>query len=316
MKYSLTVFDSIFDNKTHKRLDFESWQDFEKLLYRLAKMPGYKAKKGEMKKSSSLISPAIYQPNSTRANANVIAWAGWAALDVDSYEGDMQEGLAQYKDYHFVCYSTASSTAEKPKFRLVFPLARNVPAESIRHFWYALNKQFNSIGDEQAKDLSRMYYVPAQYPGANNFIFTNTGKRIDPDLLTAKHAYLQKSHSSVFDGIPQSMRDALMEARKERMTNRDIRWTSYRDCPFVSKKLVGEYRSISGIDGSGRYRMIYKIMTSIACNAVKRKYPISPEEISSMVRQLDEETSRIYQRRPLHVEAERAIEYAYAHADQ
>ena len=178
MKYSLTVFDSIFDNKTSKRMDFAEWTDLEKVLYRLSKMPGYKAKRGEMKKSSSLISPAIYQPNSTRANANVIAWAGWAALDVDSYEGDMQTGLAQYQDYHFVCYSTASSTIEKPKFRLVFPLVRHVPAESIRHFWFALNKQFNSIGDEQAKDLSRMYYVPAQYPGANNFIFTNSGKWI------------------------------------------------------------------------------------------------------------------------------------------
>lgn len=315
MSYSLTVFDSIFDNKTEKRLDFETWDDFEKLLYKLSKMPGYKAKKGEKKKSSSLISPAIYQPNSTRANSNVIAWASWAALDVDSYEGNMQQGLEQYKDYYFVCYSTASSTVEKPKFRLVFPLTHQVPAESIRHFWYALNKQFNSIGDEQTKDLSRMYYVPAQYPNAHNFIFTNAGKFVNPHELMAFHQYAQKSTGSILDSLPQHMRDALLEARKERMTNRNVSWNSYKDCPFINKKLLTEYRSIAGIDGSGRYRMIYKLMTSIACNAIKRKYPITARQISTLIRELDNDTARIYQRRPLDVEADRAIEYAYKNAD-
>lgn len=317
MKYSLTVFNSIFDNKTDKRLDFSTWAGFEKLLYQLSNLPGYKAKKGEKKQSSSLISPAIYQPNSTRANSNVTAWASWAALDVDSYEGDMQQGLEQYKNYYYVCYSTASSTVAKPKFRLVFPLTNNVPADQIRHFWYALNKQFNNIGDEQTKDLSRMYYVPAQYPNANNFIFTNKGNGVcmNPHEIISLHPYAQKQSNSILDGLPQHMKDAMLEARKERMTNRDIRWSSYRDCPFLGKKLLTEYRSIAGIDGSGRYRMIYKLMTSIACSAIKRKYPITAKQISAIIRELDNDTAQIYQRRPLDVEADRAIEYAYKNAD-
>lgn len=314
MKYSLTVFDSIFDNKTSKRLDFKDWNDFEKLLYRLAKMPGYKAKKGEKKKSSSLISPAIYQPSSTRANANVTAWASWAALDVDNCNGSLDEILQPYREYYFVCYSTASSTVEKPKFRLVFPLTQHVQAENIRHFWYALNKNFNNIGDEQTKDLSRMYYVPAQYPNAHNFIFTNAGKVINPYDLMALHPYLEKKTGSFMERLPEGIQKAILEMEKERMTNRDISWSSYRDCPFVNKKLINEYRSISGIDGSGRYRMIYKLMTSIACNAVKRKYPISSSEVAELVAELDRDTARIYQKRPLKVEAERAIEYAYRNA--
>lgn len=314
MKYSLTVFDSIFDNKTSKRLDFKEWGDFEALLYRLAKLPGYKAKKGEKKKSSSLISPAIYQPDSTRANSNVTAWASWAALDVDNATGTIESMLAPYREYYFVCYSTASSTVEKPKFRLVFPLTQHVQAESIRHFWYALNKNFNSIGDEQAKDLSRMYYVPAQYPNAHNFIFTNAGKTIDPYELMALHPYLEKKAGSFMERLPDGIQKAILEMEKEKMINRDVSWNSYRDCPFVNKKLVNEYRSISSIDGSGRYRMIYKLMTSIACNAVKRKYPISSTEVAELVAELDRDTARIYQKRPLKVEAERAIEYAYRNA--
>ena len=57
--------------------------------------------------------------------------------------------------------------------------------------------------------------------------------------------------------------------------------------------------------------MIYKIMSSIACNAVKKRYPITGIQIAEMVRDLDRDTARIYQKRPLHTEADRAIEFAY-----
>lgn len=315
MTYSLTVFNSIFDNKTDKRFDYDSWEKFEKVLYQLSTKKGYKAKRGEkVKNASPLISPAVYKPDMTRANANVTAWAGWAALDVDNYTGSMDDITKNHGNY-CVCYSTASSTVEKPKFRLVFPLTHLVPAEKIRHFWYALNKEFGGVSDEQTKDLSRMYYVPAKYPNAHNFIFTITGSILDPNELMAKHAYSEKSGSSFIERLPDKIREAILAHRKEGMTNRDISWNSYRDCPFVNKKLVSEYRSIALIDGSGRYRMIYKIMTSIACNAVKRSYPISSVEVAELIRQLDMDTARIYQQRNLKTEADRAIEYAYKNAN-
>jgi len=314
MTYSFTLFKSIFDNKTKKRMDFKSWEKFEALLYELSKQPGYKAKRCENKKSSPLISPAIYKDETTRANANVIAWAGWAALDVDSYEGKVEDIVEKYKNkYYFVCYSTASSTNAKPKFRLVFPLSHHVPNEKIRHFWYALSKEFNSIGDEQTKDFSRMYYVPAQYPNADNFIFTVKGEFMNPDELMSKHEFTEKSGNSFLDRLPQNIQKEILNIRKESMTNKNVTWSSYRDCPFVNKKLISEYKSIAMIDGSGRYRMIYRIMTSIACNAVKRSYPITAVEIAELIRQLDIETANIYQNRPLKNEADRAIEYAYKH---
>ena len=93
--------------------------------------------------------------------------------------------------------------------------------------------------------------------------------------------------------------------------NSDIRWTNYLDCPFVNKRLVQEYSSIAHVDGTGRYRMFYKIMTSIAINAVKREYPITSNEIAELLRQIDIDNSNIYSNRPLEIEADRAIEYAY-----
>lgn len=297
-------------------MDFANFSEMEKVLYMLSKKPGYKAKRDERgKQSSSLISPAIYTPGATRSNANVTGWAGWCALDIDNYTGRISDIINQYKKYYFVCYSTASSTKEKPKFRLVLPLKRHIPAEKIRHFWYALSKEFNSMGDEQTKDLSRMYYVPAIYPNAYNFIFTVEGEFLDPDVLMASHSYSEKVSSTNFiDRLPEHIQKELLQHRKEAMSTNGIEWSSYRDCPFVNKKLVKEYSAIAHTDGSGRYRMIYKIMTSIACNAVKRKYPITAVQIAELVGQLDAETSGIYQKRNLRMEADRAIEFAYKHA--
>lgn len=324
MKYSLTAFESIFDNKTHRQIHHDSWESFEAMLYKMASIPGYKLKKGERKppkglKASPLITPAVFKENTTRANDNVIEWGGWAALDVDDhkFEGNLKDELnSKYGNYYYVCYSTSSSTIDHPKFRLVFPLTVSVKGNDIKSFWYALNSEFDQLGDKQTKDLSRMYYIPAKYPNANNFIFTNVGDFISPTNLITKHP-MQVTQSSVatfMDRLPTEVQKKVLLHREELLkgqANYDFEWTSYGDCPFVNKKLINDYKAIAYADGSGRYSMIYKIMTSIACNAIKRKYPITPNQIAQLIRELDRDTANIYSKRPLQTEAERALEYAY-----
>ena len=163
MEISLTLFNSIFDNKTTQRLTFKDFNSFDKALYGLSK------RRIKSKKDAPLMSPAQYKPDTTRANANVTEWSNWCAVDVDDfkYEGDLYDNLrTRFGNYMFVCYSTASSTQSFPKFRLVFPLTKNVPAEKIRHFWFALQTELGDLGDKQTKDLSRMYYIPAKYDNA------------------------------------------------------------------------------------------------------------------------------------------------------
>jgi hypothetical protein len=314
MMYSLTIFKSLFDNKTDKRVDLKDWQAFESMLYKLSTMPGYKAKRGENKKSSPLISPAVYQPDTTRANRNVIEWAGWAAIDVDDhkFEGDLENELRKrFGSWYYVCYSTASSSNTLPKFRLVFPLTTSVPASKIRHFWYALNTELDSIGDRQTKDLSRMYYVPAKYPGANNFIFSNHGSFIDPDELMSRHEYTEKQviGNSFFDRLPEELQSKVIAHRRNQLVNTtNIKWNSYRDCPFVNKKLIADYMTISE---TGWYAKMYQFMVSVAANAIKQQYPITSVEIATLCKELDADTGNWYQNRPLKLESERAIEYAY-----
>ena len=292
-------------------MDLTDWQQFVDLLFDLSKI------KRNGKRDAQLMSPAIYKPDTTRANVNVDSWAGWAAVDIDDYQvkGDLKDDLFnRFGNWEYICYSTASSTNMAPKFRVVFALTRNIWDHEIRHFWFALNTELKSVGDKQCKDLSRMYYIPAAYAGANNFIFSNIGVYIDPEQLISKHPYTEKRGSSFMDRLTPEMQAQVIEHRKNKMENTNFNWSGYRDCPFINKNHIKEWFAISGIDNSGRYAMIYKIMVSTAMSAIKRQYPISSYEIEQLVRELDNETTRRYEKRPLNVEADRAIEYAYKNA--
>lgn len=305
--YSLTLFKSIFDNKTEKSMSFDSLEKFEQLFYDLSKQPGYKPKKGDFRQGSPLISPASYKSNTTRKNVNVIQWNRWAALDVDEYDTTFEDALRSFEEHYFICYSSASSTREKPKFRIVLPLTNNVQVDKIRHFWYALNKEFNSLGDKQTKDLSRMYYVPAQYPNANNFIFTNKSKFLNPNEIMEKHDFVNGFRSNFMDTIPEHIRVELEAHRKNQLTNTSIVWSNYRNCQFVNKAMITQYQTITE---TGWYAKMYQIMVSIASNAIKSKYPITPEEIAILCKEIDMDTGNWYQNRPMVMEASRALSYA------
>ena len=317
MNYSLTIFKNTFDNKTHRVQNFDTWADFESLLYSLYNKKGIKGGK----ESSPLISPSLYEEGTTRSNRNVHSWGGFCMLDVDAFHlpstDNNIEPVTRLKEelfkmfgaYQYICYNTASSRPEQPKFRLVFPVTRRVELKDLPHFWFAMNKQFGELGDEQTKDVSRMYYVPAQYPDALGFIFSNEGVHVDPDMLMNKHSYVETQGKTLLERLPPALQKAVIEHRKNSLSNTDVSWTSYRDCPFFPKRMVLEYRAITG---TGWYYKMYQIMIAVAGSAVKRGYPISAKQIADMCQELDNETGQWYGSRPLEREADRALEYIYS----
>lgn len=299
---SLTIFDNIYDNKTNKRMDYTSFDEFEAILYKLSESTKYPTKQ-----DAPLLSPAIYQPDTTRANDNVVGWGGFGILDIDDYEGDLKDIESKYDKYRYVCYSTASSTVESPKFRLVFPLTCNVDKDDIKHFWFALNKEIGDIADAQTKDLSRMYYVPAKYKDSFNFIFSHNGEVMNPNDLMEKYPYV-KPNQTMFDRFPEAIQKALLERKRNELKNTNYTWTSYQDCPFVNKKQIDEYK---GITGTGWYSKMYQIMLTTAGNAMSKGYPITPKEIEYICRDLDTDTGGWYLKRDLEKEAARAIEFVF-----
>lgn len=283
-------------------MDYGSFDEFEKVLYKLSESTKYPTKK-----DAPLISPAIYLPESTRANENVVAWGGFGILDVDDYEGQMQDIEKKYSQYRYVCYSTASSTIENPKFRLVFPLTQSVVKDDIKHFWFALNKEIGDIADAQTKDLSRMYYIPAKYKDSFSFIFSHDGDIMDPNEIMEKHPYVKRD-GDFFSRLPEAIQRGLIEHKRGQLNNTNYEWTGYQDCPFVNKQQIQEYKSITG---TGWYGKMYQIMVSTAGNAMSKGYPITAKEIEYICRDLDNDTGNWYGKRDFEREAERAIEFVF-----
>ena len=304
--YSVTIFKNIYDNKTHRSVQYESWADFVHSFKNMSGKPGSKGGHN----SSPLISPAVYIKNSTRSNRNVMYWSNWVAVDVDDFhvEGNVEKHVRKLcAGYSFVCYSTASSKDSFPKFRLVFPLSSRIEHKHIRHFWFALNSEIEGMADKQTKDLARMFYVPAKYPDAYNFFFTGEGEEIEPKKLMNKWKFEDKLGSSFIDRLDDDIKERIISWRKN-VANASISWTSYKDCPFFPKKMAEEYRTIAQ---TGWYHKMYQIMIATAGNAIKNNYPISAAEIAQMCKELDRETGNWYENRPLELEADGAIEYVY-----
>lgn len=112
-----TLFESLYKTETVNKIDFDSFKEFEKVLYKLA---GISRKD---KKSAYLMSPASYLEGTTRKNDNVTKWGSWCAVDVDDFTGDLKDFLQKKcGKYYFVCYSTASSTEEVLNLDWYFPL--------------------------------------------------------------------------------------------------------------------------------------------------------------------------------------------------
>lgn len=313
MKYQLTVFDNLYDRDTSKLIEARDFDEFESMFYRLSKIEGRKLTKDTPRdvKTSPLISPAVYlEEGATRSNENVTYWGGWACLDVDDYTAPLEEVFSGFMRYRHICYSTASSRPDKPKFRVVIPLTRYVDASEIRAFWYAFNRELGEYGDGQTKDLSRMYYVPAQYPEASNFIFTHhNGPDMDPDSVMRLHPIpAGTGMNRLYDLHPDLLKNALSQLKGG--LKRDITWTSYRDCPFVSREGVRRYALLT----SGWYTGLYKLMISIAMRAVKRGYDLTPYELETLAREIDADNGGWYGSRALQKESVNALEFALTNA--
>ena len=302
--HSLTIFKNMYANDTSRIMSFETWQDFVDLLRSLSTQPL------AGKRDAPLISPAMYEVGTTRANRNVVDWGHWACVDVDDYKGPLDDIITKFRWSDAVIYSTASSTTEQPKFRVVLNLDRRVATEELRHFWYALNKHLGDIGDAQTKDASRMYYIPADYASStNNFFHVTEGSPIEVDKLMRNNPYSPPTGNTFLDSLSEEMQQKVIAHRQSQLDNVNITWSGYGDCPFVPKRMVEDYR---GISETGWYHQLYRIMIAIAGNAIKAKYPISANQIAILCQEIDRETGNWYENRPLTREAQSALSYAYA----
>lgn len=104
-------------------------------------------------------SPAIVGEGQRRANDNVQA-VSCIVLDYDDGTS-LDAALGPWLDWPCAWHTSWSHTDEVPRFRLVVPLERAVPARAWRWVWAWAAARASGGIDGACKDASRLYFLPA-----------------------------------------------------------------------------------------------------------------------------------------------------------
>jgi hypothetical protein len=135
-------------------------------------------------KDGPLWSPTLYLPEARRGKDGVHS--------VSCAVGDFDTGIDLYeivprlqeRGLAWVAHTTHSHLVEHPKFRVIVPFSRPVPAVEWPATWTRLaHHLFGLALDPAAKDASRIYYLPSHAPGAEHGAFAVEGEALDPASL-------------------------------------------------------------------------------------------------------------------------------------
>jgi hypothetical protein len=100
-----------------------------------------------------------YEDGATRGNAGVISLS---ALVLDFDDGDhWHDVLPAFRGHPRAYYTSWSHSDDHPKWRLVVPLARDVPAAMWPRVWKWAQDRVEGKADAQCKDPARLAFAPA-----------------------------------------------------------------------------------------------------------------------------------------------------------
>ncbi len=109
--------------------------------------------------------------------------ASVVALDVEGGP-TTQVAHQRFLDVHHVLYTTWRHRPEAHRFRLVFPLARDVSSVEFRLLWTLLARRLGAGVDALTKDLARALFLPAIRPdGGRAAAKAWEAPLLDPDAV-------------------------------------------------------------------------------------------------------------------------------------
>ena len=131
-----------------------------------------------------------YLSGGTRKTANVM-WRSIATLDIDYGTLDFWDDFTIGFDFAAMIYSTHKHTKEHPRYRLVFPLSRQVRPNEYEPL---CRKIAEKIGidrfDDTTYQLARLFYYPSTSRDGDYFFDYQDGKACDVDsFLKEYHDY-------------------------------------------------------------------------------------------------------------------------------
>lgn len=115
-------------------------------------------------KEGSCVRGAIFYPNAiTATSLNVVEVHG-LVLDVDEFpDGNpptVQEICQRLGNPRLVIWTTYNSTVDRPRYRVVLPLATPVPRRQFRALWSAVNTRLGNLVSQTQANPDRLGYLP------------------------------------------------------------------------------------------------------------------------------------------------------------
>lgn len=159
-----------------------SWSDFRDLLADAATIP----RAASEKESWWWVSPMLPHEGATqRRNDDVEQMANWFGMDLDDGNFDIDRLTYRMIGATWLCYSTASSTPDAQRWRIMLLLDRPYdPVDHERLFrWF--NHRFSGMLCASTKNVSRLFYLPAAWNSEPSIFHSSYGRAIQVDSILA-----------------------------------------------------------------------------------------------------------------------------------
>lgn len=132
------------------------------------------------KRDLRLWSPTLYTPGAPRGSEGVVAM-GCLVLDYDA-GATLDDAAATWEGWFHLVHSTWSHRPDKPRFRVVLPLARPVAAADWAAVWSWAAALTGNLVDPALKGLGSMFALPAvPTPDTDRVCTVGAGPFLDPE---------------------------------------------------------------------------------------------------------------------------------------
>ena len=131
-----------------------------------------------------------YLSGGTRKTANVM-WRSIATLDIDHGTPDLWDDFTMNFGFAAMLYSTHKHTKENPRYRLVFPLSRQVRPDEYEPLCRMIASKIGmEYFDDTTYQLARLFYYPSTSRDGDYIFEYQDGEACDVDsFLSMYHDY-------------------------------------------------------------------------------------------------------------------------------
>ncbi|MGY0715234.1 hypothetical protein [Azospirillum argentinense] len=305
---SITLFGCVRDNQADQVLR-GSWVELVEAFQEETSVPY------EHKEDAPLFTSCEFA-HGRRAKKNVMH-SGMAVLDIDGTRNSQMASLDQaaltltQNALAGLLYTTASHTPEQNRFRVLIPFEEAVNGPEYTAAFHGLDHFFGGVADTSKQGSESLFYLPGAYKAVrNDFIVTEGAIRSAAEWAALAPAPISPSRSS--GRVPGAVDRSRSGSRPlaPRRALRRARWSSLFDCPFVTSKMINDYRTCARADNW--HVGMYAFMCSVAALANRSGHQLTAEELADLARRLDEYDGGYYPNRDLAREAQNALSF-FAH---